>query len=82
MVKNKKIRNYLIGILIISSIIFAFYFSVIQTTFTPLSISNVDIADNGGKILIYATTGGGQALDIDFTPSKLNKFLEFKYIIF
>ena len=45
---------------------------------TPLSISNVDIVDGGGKILVYARQGGGNEISIDFTPSKLNSYLNEK----
>lgn len=45
---------------------------------TPLSISNVEINDAGSRILVYARQGGGNELSIDFTPSRLNSFLESK----
>lgn len=49
--------------------------------FTNLAVSNVEIIDGGNFIRVFGVTNGAEELVIDFTPSKLNQFLENKGFI-
>jgi len=72
------ILGIFVAIVLLIGAILQFTGTVNFLSITPLSISNVDIIDGGGKILVYARQGGGSELSIDFTPSALNSFLESK----
>jgi len=40
------------------------------------SISNVDVENGGSKVLVTASTGGGQALSITFSPNVINSYIQ------
>lgn len=46
--------------------------------YSSLSISNVQLVDEGARIRIFGVANGAEQISIDFTPSKLNEFLNEK----
>ena len=74
-------RNFLMYVGIIAVALFLLF--VLSGNLKPLSlsvlsISNVEIKDNGAKILVTVIPQGTDNLEVDFTPSALNSFLESK----
>jgi len=56
--------------------LFLFLIPLTSAGSTILSISNVEIKDNGARILVTAIPQGYDNIEVDMTPSKLNAFLE------
>lgn len=78
---QKKQQKKVVGILaVLLAIIILFYFVSVTNflSIAVLSISDVQVENDGAKILVYARQGGGQELRIDFTPNVLNQYLENK----
>lgn len=73
-------RNKIIVILILVGVgLFIFFIpkmGILQQTMFTMSISDVEVKDDGGKILIYATQGGGQQLELTISPTKINQFID------
>jgi len=44
--------------------------------YTSLSISNVDIIDDGQRIRIYGVANGAEQVNINFNPSEINPYIE------
>jgi hypothetical protein len=67
-------------LVVVGSIVYFGFINTPQSVsgYTSLSISNVEIVDNGAKIRIYGVSNGAEQINIDFTPSKLNQYLENK----
>ncbi|HEY0090065.1 MAG TPA: hypothetical protein VGB37_14560 [Candidatus Lokiarchaeia archaeon] len=72
---QKKQKRILFVGLVLAIVLIIFVNQLNFLTITTLSISSVDIKDFGQKILVYARQGGGQELEIQFTPNVLNQFL-------
>jgi hypothetical protein len=75
---KKTTKKILIGVAILISIIFIAMLSQGKFPFavSVLSVSNVDVKDNGARILITATPQGTDEIEITFSPSTLNSYLK------
>ena len=85
MAKKNKNRKILIGIIIavlaIFSVFMIYHFGFsnkpLATTsgYTSLSISNVEIVDQGARIRIYGVANGAEQIQIYFTPNDINEYI-------
>lgn len=80
MSKKKQQRNQLVLVIIVGVILFFFLSSsgLIDFKLFTLgifSISEVDIIDQGRRLLIFGTVSGGDELEIVFSPQELNPFI-------
>lgn len=75
-IKLKK-KNVPILIVVSVLILLALFGSGLRLfSFSTLSISDVQVKDQGTKIIIYAHPTGGDELNFQFTPSELAPYLE------